>query len=90
MLRDTFWQEAESRLSGWVFTSASRYDPTVIEGVTPSGRAFTFTLTRDGVATITIAGRTRQQTIDAATITSGAASVTALLEARALLPANQQ
>lgn len=92
VLRDMFFEEAATRLvaNGWVMLNATRYDPTFLEGLTPSGRAFTFTLDRNGLATIAVAGRTRQTTLSGATVEDGAASVSALLDRWNALPANQR
>lgn len=46
--RDTFPDEFEERLrpAGWVIVDAHRYDPTTINGVTPAGELFQFSITR--------------------------------------------
>jgi len=91
LLVDTFWTEAAERLTanGWVIVDGSRYDPTVINGITPSGRAFTFTAQGDTV-TITVAGRSRSITRSRTLWEPGDQTVTAMVEARNLLPASQR
>ena len=91
LLVDTFWTEAQSRLeaNGWVIVDGSRYDPTVINGVTPSGRSFTFRCEGNTI-TITIAGRVRTITRSRDLWEPGDATVTAMIEARNLLPSNQR
>lgn len=92
VLRDTFWDDAQARLTstGWVITSGSRYDPTGLDGLTPSGRVFHFEMTRDGAVTITVAGRTRTRQVSAGDHEDGAVTVTHLLEAWQQLPASQR
>jgi len=91
LLVDTFWEQVQARLTpvGWVITEGSRYDPTHIVGVTPSGRAFTLDCV-DGTVTITIAGRTRSLTLARTAWEPGDATVDAMIAARDLLPANQR
>lgn len=86
LLVDTFWDEAQRRLvpAGWVIVDGSRYDPTVINGVTPSGKSFTFEC-REGVVTVTVAGRSRTLARS-----PGESSVQALLDAYEALPRNQR
>ena len=91
LLVDTFWRDFQSLLepAGWVLTGGSRYDPTHLTGVTPSGRAFTFDAI-DGTITITIAGRTRSIARARSVWESGGATVDAMVAARNLLPVNQR
>lgn len=91
LLVDTFWEQAQARLvaNGWTIVDGSRYDPTIINGVTPSGRSFTFEC-RDNTITITIAGRVRTITRSRDLWEPGDATVTAMIEARNLLPSNQR
>ena len=92
VLRDTFWDDAQARLTstGWVILNGSRYDPTVLDGLTPTGRVFQFTMTRDGLVTITVAGRTRTRQVAAGDHEDGAGVVTKLLATWEQLPASQQ
>lgn len=91
LLVDTFWTEAQTRLvaNGWTIVTGSRYDPTHIEGVTPSGRSFTFDCVGNTI-TITIAGRVRTITRSRDLWEPGDATVSAMIEARNLLPVNQR
>ena len=91
LLVDTFWDEAQRRLTaaGWVIVDGSRYDPTVINGITPSGRAFTFTASGDTL-TLTIAGRTRSITRSRDLWEPGDATASALEEARERFPTAQR
>ena len=91
LLVDTFWTEAQARLvpAGWVIVDGSRYDPTVINGVTPSGKSFTFTCV-GGTVTLIIAGRTKTITRSRDLWEPGDATVDAMIEARNLLPVKQQ
>ncbi len=89
--RDMFYEQAEAVLvpAGWVLNEISRYDPTSIVGVTPSGKAFTFTLAGNTV-TLTIAGNTRTRTVAKTTWEPGDATVAALNTSRNAFPANQR
>ena len=91
LLLDTFTDEVRARLTanGWVITDYSRYDPTHIVGLTPTGRAFTFDASGNTV-TVTIAGRTRTATRTKDQWERGDLVVTALTDLRSLLPVNQQ
>lgn len=91
LTEDTFYTEASTRLTatGWVFTDVSRYDPTSISGITPSGRAFSISLINSTI-TLTVAGRTRTITRAKAAWEAGDQTVDALLEAWQLLPVNQR
>ena len=91
LLLDTFWTEAINRLApaGWTIVSGNRYDPTHIEGVTPSGRAFTLDCI-EGVITLNIAGRTKTISRSRDAWESGTATIDAMIEARSLFPANQR
>lgn len=55
---DRFSEEIASRLNGWVINNYSRYDPTHVDGLTPTGKTFTLDIV-NGTATLTVAGRTR-------------------------------
>lgn len=74
---------------GWIIGAYTRYDPTHIEGITPTGKAFTFDLAGN-TATVTIAGNTRIVTIAKEQWLSGAGTVAALAAARERLPGNQR
>jgi hypothetical protein len=92
LLVDTFWTEIQERLvpAGWVITEGSRYDPTHILFITPSGRAGSLDIV-DGVITVTVAGRSRSINIaDRADWEPGGKSVDLLLAAHQLLPVNQR
>jgi hypothetical protein len=91
LLVDTFWEQAQARLvsAGWVIVDGSRYDPTIINGVTPTGRSFTFRC-EGGIITITIAGRVRTIERSRDLWEPGDATVDAMIAARNLLPVNQR
>lgn len=91
LLRDIFYEQAQTRLeaTGWVFTLVQRYDPTRIEGLTPTGRAFTATFV-DSTITVAVAGRVRTITRIRALWEPGDATVQALLDAWNLLPVSQR
>ena len=91
LLIDTFWTEMDARLgaTGWVITDASRYDPTTLSGLTPTGRVFSASLV-EGTVTITVAGRVRTVTRAKAVLEPGDATVDVLLQAWQLLPLNQR
>jgi len=76
VLRDTFWEQFTAVLvpEGWVLTDGQRYDPTIINGLTPTGKLFTFTAVRNGDSfdvSIDVQGRTRSGTISAAELEDG-------------------
>ena len=89
--RDNFWEEFERVLipKGWVLVDGTRYDPTVINGVTPGGRSFTL-VAQDDTITLTVAGRTRTVTRIKEQWEDGSLTVAAMEEALNLLPANQR
>lgn len=59
LLVDNFAEQLGAlTVGGWVITEYSRYDPTVVVGVTPTGKAFRLECVGDA-ATITVAGRTK-------------------------------
>jgi len=92
LLIDTFWTEASTRLAqaGWIITEGTRYDPTHVIGVTPTGKAFALDIV-DGVVTVTVAGRTRSTTIASREDwEDGTKSVELLLATHASFPANQR
>lgn len=91
LLVDTFYTEANPRLiaAGWVFTDVSRYDPTSIVGVTPSGKAFSFLAAGNNVS-ITVAGNTRNATVSKALWEPGDATVTRFLQVWNALPPGQR
>lgn len=98
--RDSFSERAAARLAatGWVILESHRYEPTVLAGLTPSGRAFSFraewTLPNTPGAvtiTITVAGRTRSVVkTRALDLHDGNLCLDALLEAWNALPASQR
>ena len=93
VLRDTFWDELAARMpasSGWIITDGSRYDPTVLNGLTPTGKVFSLTMDRTGHAVLTVAGRVRTRDLAPIALEDGAAVVTMLLEAWNSLPAGQR
>lgn len=96
MKRDSFSDEVRERMTsaGWVITHSHRYEPTIVQGLTPSGKAFTFTATVDGTGvttlTLDVAGRTRQAVGTRAQLFDGPTTVTALLTAHQSLPGPQQ
>ena len=75
--------------AGWVVESYSRYDPTVIVGLTPTGKVFNARLDGDTVS-LTIAGNTRTRTVPKATWLPGNATVQALLGVLGDFPAPQR
>lgn len=88
-----FWEELAARMpptSGWVVLSGYRYDPTYLEGLTPTGKVFTLTMDRTGHAVLTVANRTRVREMGPIAIEDGAGVVTMLLEAWNSLPSGQQ
>jgi hypothetical protein len=92
MLRDRFWEEVNTRMTatGWLILNGSRYDPTHLDGLTPSGKAFTLDITRDGGTTMTVAGRSRSGQITATQREDGAEAVTAILSTWERLPETQR
>ena len=90
LLLDTFWDHVPQLQSeGWVLTDMSRYDPTRIVGITPTGKAFTATLV-DNLVTVTVAGRERTTTRDRAVWEPGDATVAAFRETYEKLPVSQR
>lgn len=85
------WSTHQAALvaAGWVFTEVSRYDPTVIVGLTPSGKAFNALLSGTTVS-LTIAGNTRTLTVAKLSWLDGADTRTALQNLRASFPGNQR
>lgn len=85
------WAAAQVALValGWVFTTVSRYDPTSLVGITPSGKAFTATLAGT-TATLTIAGNTQSLTVAKLLWLDGPGSSQALRDLRAAFPAAQR
>jgi hypothetical protein len=85
------WCDAVTALTsaGWVITEFSRYDPTHVVGITPSGRAFTFHAEGNTI-TVTVAGRQRQRTISRDLWEQGNLCREALLAAWSDLPVNQR
>lgn len=75
--------------ASWVLTGYSRYDPTHIDGTTPSGKAFSADLSA-GTVSLTIAGNNRTSSVAKATWLSGTGTWTALTNLRATFPADQQ
>lgn len=96
MLRDTFAEELSALFAqGWVMTSYSRYDPTTMAGLTPSGKAFTLSAVRQGagaLVTVTVAGNTRTTTLANwdADFEPAAKSVAAIAATWQKLPVNQR
>jgi hypothetical protein len=90
--RDLFWEEARDRMTatGWVILNGHRYDPTHLDGLTPSGRVFVLDITQAGVVTLDVAGRTRAAQITPTQRENGADAVTAILAAWNTLPAGQR
>ena len=88
---DMFSDEAK-RLTdnGWVLTYVSRYDPTVVEGVTPSGKVFAFRLDRDGTAELGIATNKSRRTVSAQSHEDASGTVSLLLSLQASLPVDQR
>jgi hypothetical protein len=91
LLVDTFWEQAATVLAaeGWFITDGSRYDPTILNGLTPTGKAFSVTLAGDTV-TVTVAGRVRTLTRTRVEWEAGELTVAAIRDAYRLLPANQR
>lgn len=83
-----FWSDLRSKMeaTGWVITDCHRYDPTIILGLTPTGKTFEFTLTRDNVASITIANRNRTRTVPNALLEDGGLTVDEVLNFYYSLP----
>lgn len=75
--------------NGWIFTNISRYDPTVIVGITPSGKAFNVTLSGTTV-TLVIAGNTKVINVAKANWLHGQGTIDALVNARSAFPAGQR
>jgi hypothetical protein len=88
---DTFWEQFQSVLAaqGWSLLVASRYDPTHVEGFTPTGKAFVLDA-NNTVITLTIAGRVRTVNRAKALWESGDATIQALLDAWNAFPVSQQ
>jgi hypothetical protein len=87
LLVDTFWDEF-TRVAvplGWVLVEGSRYDPTHITLVTPTGKSASIDMVENAV-TITVAGRSRTLNRNRSQWEDGALSVQALLDAYANLP----
>jgi len=91
LLNDQFWSQCQSRLisTGWVITEGSRYDPTHLEGFTPTGRTFTLDCV-DNVVTLVIAGRTRTVNLTKDAWEEGSKTVDAILTVWNNFPANQK
>jgi len=92
VLRDIFWEQAHDRLAetGWVIDGGHRYEPTVLHGLTPSGKVFDALIAPDGQLRMTVAGRSRMSTVTQRDIEEGDRSVTALLEAYGRLPPDER
>lgn len=90
LLSDSFGDDSSLLLdAGWVFASVYRYEPTIVKGVTPTGRAFNLTITANGAATLTIAGRTRTAQLPDGW-QDGAETVNQWLTLYSAFPANQR
>lgn len=91
LLVDTFWDQAQTRLiaNGWVLLNVSRYDPTHVDGLTPTGKAFTLDAI-DSVINLTIAGRTRTVNRAKALWEPGDAAVQGIIDARNAFPVSQR
>jgi hypothetical protein len=67
LTRETFGDELDKAFAlGWRVTSFTRYDPTTITGITPTGKSFSASAVRQGagaLVTVTVAGNTRTTTL---------------------------
>jgi hypothetical protein len=88
LLYDSFADNLPN-LTGWVITSYSRYDPTHIDGLTPSGKVFTVDMVGSTI-TLAIAGNRHTITRAKALWEDGALTIQAIKDAFALFPAAQR
>lgn len=88
---DTFWEQFQSVLvaQGWSLLVANRYDPTHVEGFTPTGRSFVLDADNNTI-TLTIAGRVRTINRSKDLWENGDATIQTLLDAWNAFPAGQQ
>lgn len=90
LMIDNFSEQlAGLRAAGWVITEFSRYDPTHITGLTPSGKVFTLDAAGSQVS-ITVAGNTRNVNIAKVQWEQGDLLVEKWLAAHQALPAGQR
>lgn len=93
LLVDTFWSAFEEQAVplGWVLLDGSRYDPTFVNLLTPTGKTASIDMHDNvqgtaGEVVITVAGRTRKLNRNRSDWEDGALAVQALLDAYANLP----
>lgn len=95
---DTFWTDFERVLvpKGWLLdrnspepVSNSRYDPTHLEGIVPSGKVFTFHYAGD-MATLTVAGRVQSALLSRLIYEAGDMTVGAIETLYLLFPAGHR
>lgn len=87
---DTFSARCDELIAaGWTFTNYQRYDPTNLDGITPSGKTVTIRMSNNSVV-ITVAGNSRTLTRAKSQWLDPNLCKQAILDAYALLPAGQR